>query len=165
MIMSSTPWDRIDKTVEVHPSQVHEYVKRGWIVLMTYNVRDDVHESSWARGYQEQTVRSEYRPVVLMGQTILDSLEEEVGVLRIDKADLGKLRVDHDALKKEHEETKKRAAEHAREAREASERWDKCFQMRSETEALNRKLEGDISKIRAAIGELKMREILDGKKE
>ena len=163
--VSVTPgvrWDGIDKIEEVHPTMVADYVKRGWVILMAYSARDDVTESSWARGYQETSVRCEYRPVVLMGQTNLDAIREKNEQLLATNKVLLESDRQHQELKKKFEEVSKRAAEHDRRASAAEEHSTYWNKKSDEHEALRRKLETDISKIRMAIGEIRMKEILGG---
>jgi len=164
-LMSGVPWNQIEKTLEVHPSAVAGYVKNGWVILMAYNVRDDVTENTWEKGYQQNLVRSEYRPVVLMGQTILDALEEEVEQLRLNSVVLEKLQVEHAKLKIDLGETQKRAEGSAERVREMDTRWNEEFKRAGRAEERMRKLEGDIGRIRAAIGEIRMKEILEGDKK
>jgi|SRR5208337_1012358 len=153
-------WDGIDKTVEVHPTQVADYVKRGWVILMTYSARDDVTESSFARGYQENTVRCEYRPVVLMGQTVLDAIREENARLSSAEKTLSELDVQHRELKKKHEELSRSLADVSRRLAESEGHSSDWLRRASEHETQKRKLETDIGKIRTAVGEIRIKEIL-----
>jgi hypothetical protein len=161
-IAEGVRWDGIDKTPEVHPTAVAEYVKNGWIILMAYNVRDDVHEQTWARGYQESTVRSEYRPVVLMGQTNLDAIHEENARLVAVNAKLAESDRQHQELKKNHEGLSRSLADVSRRLAEAEGHSSDWLRRATEHDAQKRKLETDIGKIRTAIGEIRMKEILGG---
>ena len=159
-IAEGVRWDGIDKTVEVHPTMVADHVKQGWVILMAYNVRDDVTEQSYARGYQESTVRSEYRPVVLMGQTNLDAIHEENVRLVAANARLMESDQEHQKLKKKHEEISRSLADVSRRLAEAEVHSSDWLRRATEHEVQKRKLETDIGKIRTAVGEIRMKEIL-----
>jgi hypothetical protein len=161
-MMTNAPWDKIANTVEVHPTEVASYIQKGWVILMAYNARHDVTENTWARGYQENLVRCEYRPVVLMGQTRLDALDEENVRLREQVLKLTKIEADHTNLKRSHEALCKQAAHDAAHVRAMDERYNGEFKRAEIAEMQKRKLETDIGKIRAAIGDIRMRDIIDG---
>lgn len=161
-IAEGVRWDGIDKTMEIHPTMVADYVKKGWVILMAYSARDDVTEQSWARGYQENTVRSEYRPVVLMGQTNLDAIHEENARLISTNKVLAESDRQHQELKKKHEELSRSLADVSRRLAEAEGHSSDWLRRASEHETQKRKLETDIGKIRTAVGEIRMKEILGG---
>jgi hypothetical protein len=159
-ITSTAPWDEIEETMEVYPREVAGAVQEGWVILMTYNARDDVMETTCERGYQESRIRSEYKPVVLMGRTTLRSLREKAQILEAEVLSLRKADAEHQALKKQYEVEKKRAGALEQRLREIEERWGAEIKSRMETEQNLRKLEGEFSKVRAAIGEIGIKEIL-----
>ena len=157
-------WDGIDEVQEVHPTMVPEYIKKGWVILMTYSARDDLPETyNDQHGYVQTRYRVEYRPVVLMGQTNLDALREAVEVLSSEKRVLAESDRKHQELKKEHAALSSRAAslesQLAGESKRASEQSTRYYEL----EAQKRKLEVDIGKIRSAVGDLKLKEILEGR--
>jgi hypothetical protein len=154
-------WSGIDNTKEVHPMEVASYIQRGWSILMGYQRRVDVpHQEIGLNGYVAQTTRSEYEAVVLMGQTNLDGLREQIANatatikdLRVKEMELLNLQVKHGIMKKDLQLAQDDLAHKERylaEKREQAATWS----------ATKTKLETDISKIRTAIGELKMKEIL-----
>ena len=154
------PWDAIERTQEVHPTMVSDYIKRGWVILASYMAREDLYEQFFENGYQQQRTRCEYKPVVLMGQTIVDTLREEnaglrsrVASLEPNVAELCKLQRDHELLQKNcasSEASRKRAEESEQNAQRRM----------TELSTEKRKMEADIGKLRAAIGEIRMKEIL-----
>lgn len=153
-------WDAIDKTVEVHPSMVADYVRRGWVVLASYMGREDIHENVTENGYYQQKTRSEYKPVVLMGQTIIDSMREEIEVLRVDRARLGKYEVDFTELRKKHEACEKTIADLRASEKRAWDSAETSRKAREDADLKRLKMETDIGKLRAALGEIRMKEIL-----
>jgi uncharacterized protein (DUF342 family) len=159
-LASGTRWDAIDKTMEVHPTMVSDYVRRGWVVLASYMAREDVHENAMENGYYVNKVRSEYKPVVLMGQMIVDSMREENERLQARVSQLSKCESDLAALQKKYAEAEKVFAEKSASEKRAWESAEVTRKGREEVEAQKRKMEADISKLRAALGELRMKEIL-----
>jgi len=156
-------WDSIETCKEVHPTEVAEHVRKGWVILMSYAARDDVIENYWENGMNQQRVRCEYCPVVLMGQMNLDALRAENEDLKTRNKALAesdqqhqKLRTEHEALKRGHTSSKEFLELAEKRATEADGK-------RREAEEQKRRLEVDIGKVRSAIGDLRMREILEGK--
>lgn len=153
-------WDVIDKTVEVHPSMVADYVRQGWIVLASYMGREDIHENVTENGYYQQKTRSEYKPVVLMGQTIVDSMREEIAILRVKDAQLRQCESDLAELRKKHESCEKTLAEVRASERRGWDSAETSRKAREDADLKRLKMETDIGKLRAALGEIRMKEIL-----
>jgi len=153
-------WDAVSETIEAHPREVADYVKKNWVILMWYMARDDIHETHYENGYQLSRVRSEYRPVVLLGRTNLDTIREQNQALTIQNKNLIDRTKSLEELQKAHEELKKRASDLEVTASQAETRATESSRLRYELEEQKRKLEISIGKIRSAIGELKMKEIL-----
>lgn len=142
---------------------VADHVKAGWIILMSYNARLDAQEQTWERGYMELRVRTEYTPVVLMGRTTLHALSEEVRALRHEVKTLRPNVEQLSALRSEHEKLKVIASQQESLTRSAMDREQAERGKRIGIEAIMHKLEDDLSKVRAAIGEIRMKEILANK--
>jgi hypothetical protein len=159
-LAAGTRWDAIDKTMEVHPTMVSDYVRRGWVVLASYMAREDVHENIMENGYYVNKVRSEYKPVVLMGQMIIDSVREENERLQARVSQLSKCESDLAALQRKYAEVEKVLAEKSASEKRAWDSAQASRQAREDVETQKRKMEGDLGKLRAALGELRMREIL-----
>jgi hypothetical protein len=153
-------WNGIDNTKEVHPTQVADLIKSGWVILMSYQRRLDIPHQEYSPNGTLYNTRSEYEPVVLMGQTSLDSFREQIAGAALVIKDL---RVKEAEL---HELTKKQVIlensqnalrnEVARQEKELETKRSECSILMT----AKYKMESDIGKIRSALGEIRMKEIL-----
>lgn len=67
-------WANITKTMEVHPGQVGDYVKTGWVILMAYMRRTDIPDQQFQNNAVVYTSKQVYEPIVLIGQTNIESM-------------------------------------------------------------------------------------------
>ncbi len=153
-------WNGIDSTKEVHPTQVADFIKSGWVILMSYQRRIDVPVQEYSPSGTLYNTRCEYEPVVLMGQTDFDSLREQIAGATLVIEDLrAKERKLHE-LEKTHMVTENRLKNATDESvRLARELDSKRVELSTLTTA-KYKMEADIGKIRSALGEIRMKEIL-----
>jgi len=156
-----TRWNGIENTKEIHPIQVAAFIKSGWVILMSYQKRIDISEQeSGMNGQVLYNTRCEYEPVVLMGQTCLDSLQEQLDGSALVIKDLRVKEIELHDLQKKHVVAENRC----KTASDLVERFTKDLETkRNEISALTTakyKMEADIGKIRSALGEIRMKEIL-----
>jgi septal ring factor EnvC (AmiA/AmiB activator) len=157
-------WANIVKTMEVHPCQVGEHVKTGWVILMAYMRRIDIPDQQFQNNCCMQTTKQVYEPVVVMGQTNLESMMQE---LNDAKAELNRLRPRVPELATECEKLKHENTALTHEAKVLAESKTELFKDLGTArdrygllDTAKTKLEGDIAKIRRALGEIRMKEIL-----
>ncbi len=157
-------WKNIIKTQEVHPWQVGEFVLKGWVILMAYMRRTDVPHQEFQNNYVANSTRSVYEPVVLIGQTNIDSMMQELDEA---KAELNRLRphvadlsTERDTLKREHATMKDTLAVITESKTNLLKDLGAARERYGLLETAKTKIEGDITKIRRALGEIRMKEIL-----
>jgi UDP-N-acetylmuramyl tripeptide synthase len=153
-------WANIVRTMEVHPAQVGTYVQQGWVILIAYMRRTDIPDQQMQNGCIAYTTKQVYEPVVLIGLTNIETLcadlkeaQSELARLRSMPVECEKLKTTVTALERETRILAERATGLVGDL-EAERKSHYALQ------AANRKLEGDIGKLRRALGELRMKEIL-----
>ena len=158
-----TKWNSIEETIEVLPTEVSDYIRKGYVILMAYMSRTDIPAQTFENGYVVNNTRCEYEPIVLMGRTDVDSLREKVANLQARCDQLLKCESELHEAKKERivldNKLNTATSENVRIAKQFEEKRNEV----SAIQTTKYKLEGDIAKIRNAIGEIKMKEILETK--
>lgn len=153
-------WNGIEETVEVLPMEVADYIRRGYVILMGYARRMDVMEQILENGYCLHKTRCEYQSVVLMGRTKLDTLQEQVLNLTARVNSLVESEKKLDEMQKERITLDNRLSGAMSDNENLRKLYtDKTSEI-STIQTTKYKLEADIGKIRNAIGELKMKDIL-----
>ena len=158
-------WANIITTKEVHPCQVGEYVKNGWVILMAYMQRIDIPHQEFQNNCVAHTSKQVYEPIVIMGQTNIESMMAELNEA---KTELNRLRplvpeltIERDTLKRNHaaltHETKVLADSNTQLLKDLGTQRDRYGLL----DTAKTKLESDIAKLRRALGEIRMKEILD----
>jgi hypothetical protein len=158
-------WANIVKTREVHPTEVGEFVKQGWMILMAYMRRLDIPDQQFQNNCVAYTSKQVYEPVVLIGLTNIDSMVQE---LNDAKTELNRLRPRVPELTTECEKLKRENTALTHEAKVLAESKTQLLKdldtergRHGTIHTAKVKLESDIAKIRRALGEIRMKEILD----
>lgn len=158
-------WANITKTMEVHPHQVGDYVKTGWVILMAYMRRTDIPDQQFQNNAVTYTSKQVYEPIVLIGQTNIESMMAELNEA---KTELNRLRPLVPELTIERDTLKRNTAALTHEKQVlADSKTQMLKELGTERErygmlhTAKAKLESDIAKIRRALGEIRMKEILD----
>jgi len=144
---------------------VPEFIRKGWNILLTYMKRADLPDSKIEHGpngpYTVYTTRCEYQPTVIIGQTNIDMLTEQ---LKEARAEAEKLREEKKANAEILAEHPKLLAKVSR-LEEAERGLINDLNVRADQYATmlktKQKLEADIGRLRKALGELRMKEILE----
>lgn len=152
----------IAETKEIDPKDLLDHLKQGWRVLMTFTREMLCNKNEYCAALNAHTYNTVVwsLPIILVGRTDLERLRE--------------VETAHKTLQKTHDELVKKGAalqtefdlrfkelgtlneslKHAHAAEKTAR--DKLIEQRD----LNRVIEGDIGKIRSALGEIRMKEIL-----
>jgi hypothetical protein len=158
-------WANIIKTREVHPTEVGELVKQGWVILMAYMRRLDIPDQQFQNNCVAYTSKQVYEPVVLIGQTNIDSMMAELDDAKTELARLRPLASDSKTERERLNRENIALSETVNILRDSNARTLKDLDTeRGRYGALytaKAKLESDIAKIRRALGEIRMKEILD----
>lgn len=159
-------WKNIVKTQEVHPTQVGDFVRQGWVILIAYMRRIDIPHQEFQNSYVANTTKQVYEPIIVMGQTNVESMMAELNDAKTELNRLRPITVDltkeRDTLKRENTaltDTAKVLADSKTALLSDAVAW----RTRHETlDVVKTKLESDIGKLRRALGDLRMKEILEG---